>query len=121
MAKYSEAFVGFDTAKRKHAWQWLRGRKAEVRSLGETDSSPATVEKVIGKPAARYAKVHVCHEARPTGYGLYRQVKTLGHDGAVPSLIRKKPGDRVKTNRRDAGTVAWSRRIDLGMGAGCDP
>jgi transposase len=113
MAKYSEAFVGFDTAKKKHALAVAEGgRNGEVRWLGEINSSPATVEKVIGKLAARYAKLHVCYEAGPTGYGLYRQVKALGHDCAVvaPSLIPKKPGDRVKTNRRDAVTLARLHR-----------
>ena len=49
-----------------------------------------------------------CYEAGPTGYGLYRQIKSLGHDCMVvaPSLIPKKPGDRVKTNRRDALSLA---------------
>jgi transposase len=84
MVKYSEAFVGFDTAKKKHALAVAEGgRRGAVRWLGAIDSSPATVEKVIGKLAARYAKLHVCHEAGPTGYGLYRQVKALGHDCAV--------------------------------------
>jgi len=109
MKKYSEAFVGFDTAKKKHAVAIADGgRKGEVRYLGEIDSSPATVEKVIGKLAERYAKLHVCYEAGPTGYGLYRQIKALEHDCAVvaPSLIPKKPGERVKTNRRDAVTLA---------------
>jgi transposase len=113
MVKYSEAFVGFDTAKKKHALAVAEGgRNGEVRWLGEINSSPATVEKVIGKLAARYAKLHVCYEAGPTGYGLYRQVKALGHDCAVvaPSLIPKKPGDRVKTNRRDAVTLARLHR-----------
>ncbi len=98
MKKYSEAFIGFDTG--------------EIRYLGEIDSSPATVEKVIGKLAERYAKLHVCYEAGPTGYGLYRQVKALGHECAVvaPSLIPRKSGERIKTNRRDAVTLARSLR-----------
>jgi len=109
MKKYSEAFVGFDTAKRKHAVAIAdAGRDGEIRYFGEIDSSPATVEKVIGKLAKRYPTLHVCYEAGPTGYGLYRQVKALGHDCAVvaPSLIPRKPGERVKTNRRDAVTLA---------------
>src|SRR5579864_2575621 len=113
MKEYSEAFVGFDTAKRKHALAVAEGgRGGEVRYLGEIDGSPATVEKVIGKLAKRHAKLHVCYEAGPTGYGLYRQIKALGHDCAVvaPSLIPKKPGDRVKTNRRDAVTLARLHR-----------
>jgi transposase len=109
MKKYSEAFVGFDTAKKKHAVAIADGgRKGEVRYLGEIDTSPATVEKVIGKLAERYAKLHVCYEAGPTGYGLYRQIKALEHDCTVvpPSLIPKKPGERVKTNHRDAVMLA---------------
>ncbi len=84
------------------------GRDGEVRYFGEIDSSPATVAKVLGKLSARYAKLHICYEAGPTGYGLYRQVKALGHHCTVvaPSLIPRKPGDRVKTNRRDAVTLA---------------
>jgi transposase len=113
MKEYSEAFVGIDTAKKKHAVAIAdSGRDGEVRYVGEIDSSPATVEKVIGKLAGRYTKLHVCYEAGPTGYGLYRQVRALGHDCAVvaPSLVPKKPGERVKTNRRDAVTLARLHR-----------
>ncbi len=109
MKKYSEAFVGFDTAKKKHAVAIADGgRDGEVRYLGEVDSSPGTIEKVIGKLANRYAKLHICYEAGPTGYGLYRQITALDHDCMVvaPSLIPRKPGERVKTNRRDAVTLA---------------
>ncbi len=103
MKKYSGIFVGFDTAKRKHAVAIAEGgRNGEIRYLGEIDSSPVTVEKALGKLAARHARLHVCYEAGPPGYGLYRQVKALGHDCMVvaPSLIPKKPGERIKTNRR---------------------
>ena len=56
------------------------------------------------KLAAKYGRLTFCYEAGPTGYGLYRQIKSLGHECMVvaPSLIPKKPGERVKTNRRDA-------------------
>src|SRR5262249_36224984 len=55
-----------------------------------------------------YRQLTFCYEAGPTGYGLYRLIKKLGHDCivAAPSLIPKKPGDRVKTNRRDAVGLA---------------
>ncbi|MGH8115180.1 MAG: IS110 family transposase, partial [Rhodanobacteraceae bacterium] len=60
------------------------------------------------KMADRYETLHVCYEAGPTGYGLYRQVLGLGHECIVvaPSLIPRRPGDRVKTNRRDAQSLA---------------
>jgi len=109
MGKCSEVFVGIDTAKRKHAVALAdTGRDGETRYLGEIDSAPATVERVIKKLAGKYEKVRVCYEAGPTGYGLYRQIGALGHECTVvaPSLIPKKPGDRIKTNRRDAVTLA---------------
>lgn len=109
MGEYSEAFVAFDTAKVKHSVAIAdSGRSGEVCFLGEVSSSPATVARLIGKLAGRYKKLHVCYEAGPTGYGLYRQMRELGHDCTVvaPSLIPKRPGERVKTNRRDAVTLA---------------
>jgi len=109
MKEYSEAFVAFDTAKKKHAVSIADvGREGEIRYLGEIDSSPLTIERMIRKLAGRYEKLHFCYEAGPTGYGLYRQVRGLGHDCSVvaPSLIPKKSGERVKTNRRDAVSLA---------------
>src|SRR5260370_4320195 len=63
---------------------------------------------MIRKLAGRYEKPDFCYEAGPTGYGLYRQVRALGHNCSVvaPSLIPKKSGERVKTNRRDAVSLA---------------
>jgi transposase len=109
MTQYSEAFVGFDSAKKKHAVAIADGGRAgEVRYIGEIDSSPAMVGRVIGKLAGRYERLHFCYEAGPMGYGLYRQIRGLGHDCTVvaPSLIPRKRGERVKTNRRDAVTLA---------------
>jgi transposase len=88
------------------------GRAGEVRFLGEVEKTPATIERMIKKLAGRYARLHVCFEAGPTGYGLYRQVQGLGHDCMVvaPALIPKRSGERVKTNRRDAVTLARLHR-----------
>jgi len=68
------------------------------------------------KLATKYSQLTFCYEAGPTGYGLYRLIRKLGHDCIVvaPSLIPKKPGDRVKTNRRDAvGLAKLSRAGEL--------
>ena len=109
MGEYSEAFVAFDTSKMKHAVAIADGgRGGEVRFLGDVASTPARVERLTRKLAERYARLHFCYEAGPTGYGLYRQIRELGHDCMVvaPSPIPKKPGERIKTNRRDAVTLA---------------
>ena len=109
MAEDSTVFVGIDAAKAKHAVAVAEpGRNGEVRYLGEIDASPEAVRKLLARLAARHGGLHVCYEAGPTGYGLYRQVTALGHQCTVvaPSLIPRKPGDRVKTNRRDAVQLA---------------
>jgi transposase len=53
-----------------------------------------------------------CYEAGPCGYGFYGQLKDLGQDCPVvaPSLIRKKVGERIKTDRRDASKLAHDLR-----------
>ena len=74
MAKCSEVFVGIDTAKTRHAVAVAEaGRDGEVRYLGEIDSTPATVERVIKKLGSRYEKVYVCYEAGPTGASYERR------------------------------------------------
>ena len=109
MSDHSEAFVAFDTSKLRNAVAIADGGRAgEVRFLGEFESSTTATSKLVRKLAARYQRVTFCYEAGPTGYELHRQIKVLGHECIVvaPSLIPKKPGDRVKTNRRDAVSLA---------------
>jgi transposase len=113
MGEYSGAFVAFDVAKTKHAVALAEsGRAGEIRFVGEIENAPATIARTIKKLAARHGRLHVCYEAGPTGYGLYRQIRELGHDCMVvaPSLIPQRPGERVKTNRRDAVTLARLHR-----------
>src|ERR1700719_3673792 len=102
---HSEAFIGIDTSKLRNAVAIAEGgRDGEVRYLGEIDATEAATRKLVSKLAAKYDKLTFCYEAGPTGYGLYRLIKSLGHECIVvaPSLIPKRPGDQVKTNRRDA-------------------
>ena len=113
MGKNSEAFVAFDVAKKKHAIAIAEGgRTGEVRFLGDVENSPLPIERTIKRLAGRYDRLHVCFEAGPTGYGLYRQIQALGHECMVvaPALIPKRSGERIKTNRRDAVTLARLHR-----------
>ena len=113
MGEYSELFVAFDVAKKKHAVAIAAGgRGGDIRFVGEIENSPATIERMIKKLAARYDRLHVCFEAGPTGYELYRQIRALGHDCMVvaPARIPKRAGERVKTSRRDALTLARLHR-----------
>ena len=113
MGKYIEVFVAFDVAKKKHAVAIAEGgRTGEVRFLGDVENSPAPIERTIKRLAGRYDRLHICFEAGPTGYGLYRQIQAFGHDCMVvaPALIPKRSGERIKTNRRDAVTLARLHR-----------
>jgi transposase len=115
MEDYSEAFVAFDTSKMRNAVAIAdAGREGEVRFVGEIDNSLEAIAKLVRKLASKYGRLTFCYEAGPTGYGLYRQIRSLGHACVVvaPSLIPKKPGDRVKTNRRDA--VSLVRQLRAG-------
>jgi transposase len=109
VADYREAFVGIDVAKLRNAIAIAdAGRDGEVRFFGEVDAAASSMRQVIRRIATKFDRVHFCYEAGPTGYGLYRLIRSLGHECTVaaPSLIPKKAGDRVKTNRRDAVSLA---------------
>src|SRR5512133_2405697 len=109
MTALREAFVGIDAAKLRNAVAIAdAGRDGEVRYIGEIDASPDSMKRFIGKLASKYERLHFCYEAGPTGYGLYRLISELSHSCTVaaPSLIPRKPSDRVKTNRRDATALA---------------
>jgi transposase len=109
MDNYSEAFVAFDTSKLRNSVAIAEaGRDGEIRFFGEIENSATATAKLAKKFSAKYRRLTFCYEAGPTGYGLYRQIKSLGHECIVvaPSLIPKRPGDKVKTNRRDAVNLA---------------
>jgi transposase len=109
VGKHNEVFVGLDVAKARHAVAVAEeGRQGEIRYMGEIGADAESVRRLVAKLEKRYGQLHFCYEAGPTGYGLYRQLTTLGHSCTVaaPSLIPRKPGDRVKTNRRDALQLA---------------
>ncbi len=83
----------------------------EVRSLGTIANRVESVRKLVRK-LGPVAHLRACYEAGPTGYVLYWQLAELGVECAViaPTLVPVKAGDRVKTDRRDAGKLARSHR-----------
>ena len=83
----------------------------EVRSLGTISNREESIRKLIRKLGSP-EQLRACYEAGPTGFVLYWQLTQLGVECAVvaPSLVPKKPGDRVKTDRRDALELARCHR-----------
>jgi transposase len=84
------------------------GRKAEVHFHGEIANTPDAVARMLKKLGSRYGKLHFVYEAGPCGYGLYRQINAAGQVCEVvsPAHTPRRAGDRVKTDRRDAVTLA---------------
>jgi transposase len=84
-------------------------RLAAVRAdeLLDERTLPYDVE-AIERAVARWPAARVCYEAGPTGFGLFRHLLAAGVDCAVvaPGSIPTRPGDRIKTDRRDARKLA---------------
>jgi transposase len=85
-----------------------------VVDLGIIANRPEAVRRLV-KKLGPVEKLRACYEAGPCGSVLYWQLTGLNVDCAVvaPSLIPRKSGDRVKTDRRDAKKLAWMYRAGL--------
>lgn len=82
----------------------FRGNEREPREEFETGSDSRSLKRLLKKLSALPGKVRCVYEAGPCGYELQRFLSSNGVscDVAAPSLIPKRAGDRVKTDRRDA-------------------
>jgi transposase len=72
----------------------------------------ASVRRLVDRFADQRSALRACYEAGPTGFGLYRLLRSMGVacDVVAPSLIPRSPGDRVKTDKRDARRLARLHR-----------
>jgi len=101
-------FVGMDVHKETIAVSVAEAFGGEVRYLGEFRNTPEGVGKLIRQLRKDGSKLSCCYEAGPCGYALHRELVGLGIANQVvaPSLIPRKAGDRIKTDRRDSQTLA---------------
>ncbi len=108
------AFIGLDVHKESIVFAVARVGWEAPESRGEIANKPKAVAKLVERLNEEFGGevLLFCYEAGPCGYGLYRQLLALGHDCQVvaPSLIPKKPGERIKSDRRDARKLAQSLR-----------
>lgn len=112
----STLFVGLDTDKR-HIDVALADPLpgGEVRYWGQIANEPVALSRLIKKLRGGSRQLLVCYEAGPCGYGIYRRLNAMAGVTCVvvaPSLTPRRPGVRIKTNRRDAVMLARLLRAE---------
>ena len=107
-------YVGLDVHKDTIAVSVAQAGRGEPKYEGEIANEPHKVFKLVERLYERYEgqKLLWCYEAGPCGYVLYHQLTGLGEECQVvaPSKTPRKPGDRIKTDRRDALILARQLR-----------
>ena len=113
--KQVTTFVGIDAHQKDLFIAMLIGHESKPVTW-QLANEPQAVRRLVRKlerdaPGA----IHVFYEAGPGGYALQRQMTTsrVQCDVVAPALIPRKPGERVKTNRRDARKLAELGRAGL--------
>lgn len=103
------SWVGLDVHARKVVAGVLDGASGELRRQEVPPRSDETVRWLTGLPGP----VRVAYEAGPTGFELARACSAVGIacTVAAPSKIPRAPGERVKTDRRDAERLARLLRL----------
>jgi len=106
-------YVGLDVHKETIAVALAEaGKRNEVREYGKIANTATAVKALAARLAHGGRELRFCYEAGPCGYGVQRQLTAAGHGCVVVarSLIPRKPGDRIKTDRRDAVNLAKLHR-----------
>src|SRR5262249_28495311 len=109
MQQSSTLYVGLDVHKDSIAVAYVaKEHHAEVVSLGNIGTRQCDIDKLVRQLQSKSKHLIFVCEAGPCGYWLYRYLTKKAQFCRVtaPSLTPKKPGDRVKTNRRDAIKLA---------------
>lgn len=111
MNQHSIIFIGLDTHKEfTEVVYCLDQRGGDSHHLGRIKSTKPGIAKLARNLQSKYpnATLHFVYEAGPCGYWIYRYLTSLGHCCFVvaPSLLPKKPGQKVKTDSRDAHELA---------------
>jgi transposase len=109
--KKTELYIGLDVHKETITAAVAEGgRNGEVRQAGTITNDLHALEKLLRRIRGedKERPLHVCYEAGPCGFVIARRLTQLGLPCTVvaPSLIPKKAGDRIKTDRRDADKLA---------------
>ena len=109
MSEPTTLFVGLDVHKDSIAVAHAEAHRDDPpHYVGSIGTRQADIDKLVRRLHAKTSKLVFAYEAGPCGYVLHRYLTGKGLDCWVvaPSLIPKRPGDKVKTDRRDAVEIA---------------
>jgi transposase len=109
--KQHHKYVGLDVHKERNEVA-IAESSGEVRLYGSISNDLHALEKLVYKLRGEHVVLHFVYEAGPCGFVIYRRLQQLGEDCVVvaPSLIPRKAGNHVKTDRRDAVMLARLHR-----------
>ena len=107
-------FLGIDLHKREAVVAVLPADAGACASITKLPNEEAPIRRFL-KRVARRGPIAACYEASGCGYVLQRRLAEWGHACEViaPSLAPTRPGNRVKTDRRDAERLAFDLRAGL--------
>lgn len=108
----TRSFIGLDVHKETISVSIAEdGRDGAVRFIGVIPNTPDEVAK-MAKRLSRHGELDFCYEVGGCGYGIYRQLTALEYKCTVAatSMIPRKPGERIKTDRRDSQKLAILHR-----------
>ena len=102
----STAFVGLDVHKESIEIGIAQG--GEVRHYGRCGGDAGSVDQLVRKLSQRHRRLEFVYEAGPCGFWIYRRLKARGVGCMVvsPSMMPRRPGDHIKTDRRDCLNLA---------------
>ena len=100
-------YVGLDVHKADICIAYASGNE-EVRHYGTIVNTSVSLDAAVRKLVSSGEILYFVYEAGPGGYSIYRHLTASGYACmvAAPALIPRKPGDRVKTDKRDAAMLA---------------
>jgi Transposase and inactivated derivatives len=113
MQNDSTVFVGLDVHKESVVAAYAVGM-GEPQGLGDIGVRECDWSRLCTRMQSKGSVVRFVYEAGPCGYSLQRFLARKGFECRVcaPSLMAKKPGDRVKTDRRDAEKLVKALRMN---------
>ncbi len=101
-------YVGMDVHKETIAITVLRDNCRNVEFERQIKNEPGQIKKFFKRLKENGENILTCYEAGPTGFVIYRLLEEMEITCyvAAPSLLPRKPGDRIKTDKRDALILA---------------